>query len=334
VNSASWLQEIGDLTREHRERRARTLSKRGELRKWELRSQLWSEVRVRDALRWYESRARGQRERVARVSECGAEVLQLTCTACRKMHERPTGCRVGILCVKCRGRIAQIKRAVFSRARAHVLLHASRRGLLFPLRPKGPFGEKFLTLTAPHILGDSIARRIERVLNAWPSFLKQMNTYFRERAIKSAEWFRVFEWTPGGDQLGHPHVHVWLFCPFLPRQLLREWWRLALASAGCQLKADDPLVVDIRKIVDADGGARELIKYLTKDITSDGHKLDARLYAEVYKALDGRRVTQASKGFMARAESEARRCECGTDLPLSVRRVRAEAATRSENHGQ
>ncbi len=232
----------------------------------DLRVRMFSELSVKYALRWYDSRARGQRTRIDKVKDCGAEVLELTCTTCKKVHERPSGCRVGILCLKCRGKIAQIKRAVFRLARADVLDEARRRGLLFKFRPKGgPYGEKFLTLTAPHVPGDSITTRIGRVFEAWPIFLKRLNTCFRENVIKSAEWFRVFEWTPGGDERGHPHIHLWVFSPFLPVAQLREWWSSALREVGCPLAADQSAIVHIEQITDADGGARELIKYLTKD---------------------------------------------------------------------
>lgn len=334
----SWLDAIGELTREHRERRAESISRRGKRRKWQLRADLWSENYVRDALRWYEDRARGQRERIARVSDCGADVLRVTCGGCGKSQERPIGCRIGILCVRCRGAIAQRKRAIFRQARADVLEQAQRRGLLSPYRPKGRYSEKFLTLTAPHVRGEPVGRRIERVFDAWPLFLKQLNTYFREHRATSAEWFRVFEWTIGDDGHGHPHIHLWLFCNYLPFEDLGEWWTAALLSGGCPADAfyrdptsgDRSAIVHIKEVDEADGGARELIKYLTKDITSNGDKIPPELYAEVYKALDGRRVTQASRGFMARADGAAHRCECGADLPKKVEKLARPAAPQAE----
>jgi hypothetical protein len=319
----SWLDEIGVLTEEHREERAKALSRRASRRKWELREELWSELRVAEAVRWYESRARGQRERIARVQDCGSETLRISCTSCGQCHERAVGCRIGVLCVKCRGAIAQLKRAVFLSARADVLSDAKARGLLDRWRRKGgPYGEKFLTLTAPHVQGDSIAGRIERIFDAWPRFLKLLNQYFDDHVVRSAEWLRVFEWTIGGDECGHPHIHIWIFSPFLPFELLREWWATALRGAGCALEPSSDVIIHIQKIEGEDGGARELIKYLTKDITSNGEKLSPALYAEVYKALDGRRIVQGSSGFIARAERAAKRCDCGADLPLDVRRVR------------
>jgi hypothetical protein len=81
----------------------------------------------------------------------------------------------------------------------------------------------------------------------------------------------------------------------------------------------DPVIIDLRVVL-ADGAEHELIKYLTKDITANGSKLAPELYAEVYKALDGQRSTQASRGFMGRGVEEKRACECGCAFPKRVRR--------------
>jgi hypothetical protein len=84
--------------------------------------------------------------------------------------------------------------------------------------------------------------------------------------------------------------------------------------------------VDVREVRDGEGSAREVIKYLTKDIDSDGRKIAPELYAPVYEALDGSRVTQATTGFMALAvdEREAFICpHCGTvDAHVNARRKR------------
>ena len=58
------------------------------------------------------------------------------------------------------------------------------------------------------------------------------------------------------------------------------------------------------------------------------------LYAQVIEAFEGKRQTQGSKGFMARADKAAPACECGSTLPKRTRRIRATAseAPRGE-HG-
>lgn len=276
---------------------------------------------MRERTRWYGDRERGQHQRIARVLSCGAETLQISCQSCGAMHERAQGCRCGLLCVRCRGAIAAEKRGKFLAARSEVVAEARGAGRLNPRRRGGAYSDKFLTLTIPRLADDTIARRIERVLDVWPLFLKMLNRYFRERAIAHVEWFRVIEWTPGeSDGLGNPHLHVWLFAPYLEQAMLKELWRHALLLHGCAPDDCRHVIVDIRAMSDVRGGAQELIKYLTKDIHANGQKVPAELYAEVFAALDGRRQTQASKGFMARARKAPQACECGAALPRRVRR--------------
>ncbi len=318
---AEWVELVGDRTVDHRERRAREHERKAGERRAKLRSDGWGEFSIKQAGKWHQDRAKGQRQRIETVLGCGGTTLRMTCAACGKSHERPQGCRVGLLCVRCRSAIGSEKRAAFMRARRAVLSSAQHRGLLSPLRPKGPYGEKFLTLTAPHVRTDSILGRIERVLAAWRLLLRRLNQHFRANGIRSAEWYRVFEWTPGDDDRGHPHLHVWVFCPFLPLESIRSWWRTALAQADCPAELAVRAIVHIEEITESDGGARELIKYLTKDITDGGQKLDPQLYAQVYKALDGRRSTQSSRGFMSKAKRERQVCECGSDLPPNVQRI-------------
>lgn len=244
----------------------------------------------------------------------------MICVDCGKAHERRVGCRVRLLCVPCRLAMSGEKRAAFRRARSAAVAEVLRRGLLTCSNFKR-WSEKFLTLKAPHFRDQSIAERIRIVLNAWALFLKKLNRYFAERDARSAAFFRVFEWTPGDDDRGHPHLHVWLLCPYLDRNKLQRWWGEALASLtgdATSLRA----VIHIEEVSGHDVD-QELIKYLTKDITSDGAKLAPELYAQVYEALDERRSTQASKGFMARADETKPVCECGCALPKRIRHVRA-----------
>lgn len=118
-------------------------------------------------------------------------------------------------------------------ARDALIEDPAYRGLLNPLRRRGRWSEKFLTLTAPP-KDESIRGRIALVLNAWARFLKRLNTELRRlRAGGTTEWLRVLEWTSGDDGKGHPHIHVWLFSPFLSVELLRDFWRDSLAEEGC-----------------------------------------------------------------------------------------------------
>ena len=101
----------------------------------------------------------------------------------------------------------------------------------------------------------------------------------------------------------------------------------------------EALVTDVREVQGGKEAVREVIKYMTKDIDSDGRRISPRLYAPVYEALDGVRVTQATSGFMALAAVDriGTTCpHCGViDAHLKIRRMRPDegsAATRSTAH--
>jgi hypothetical protein len=317
-----WLEQVGLLTATHRAAKAERFARMARRRLFQRRLEGYSDTYAREDGRWYRARERGQHERPQRVAACGTESLLTACVGCGQVHECRSGCRVGLLCVPCRGALAAAKRSTFARARRVSIADAARRGLLNPSRRGGRWSEKFLTLTAPHWRSDSIPERIGHVVRAWVRFLRKLNDFWKQRDVRSAEWLRVFEWTPGDDERGHPHLHIWILSPFLPRDELERWWREALAEqTGCA--SVERVIIDIREVHD-EGAERELIKYLTKDITANGEKLAPELYAQVYKALDGLRTTQASRGFMGRAAQEERRCDCGCALPKRVRRVPTE----------
>lgn len=320
---ANWLPTLRDLTKVHREHRARRFDDGARRKRARARLRGAPEASVNLDARWHVSRAEGQRNKIENVQACGSERIQITCQSCGASHERPGRCGNSLLCVPCRGAVVAEKRRKFLLARLAVLALAERRGLLNRRRRGGRFSEKFLTLTLPHIAGDSVASRIERAAEAWVLFRRWLKKYVKSRAALTLEWFRVLEWTPGeSDEFGHPHLHVWIFSCYLDFEVLRAAWRLALIKAGGPRDLCRVVVVDIKEFDARDGrGALELIKYLTKDIDQDGKKIAPEVYAEVYKAFDGRRITQASRGFMALAEQEATRCECGACLPRRVRKL-------------
>lgn len=202
------------------------------------------------------------------------------------------------------------------------LAEAKARGLLLPQRRGGRYGERLVTLTIPHHEGDSVRGRIELVLAAWKSFLKSLNAWARDKGV-ALEFVRVLEWTLGSDELGHPHLHIWIFSPFLPQSALSTWWRAALERAGLRLFGEHEklLEVDVRAANDGDALAQELIKYLCKDIGSDGRYVDPIIFAEVYAALDGRRAIQGSKGFLGGGDGPTPCTECGATHALRVRVV-------------
>jgi hypothetical protein len=204
-----------------------------------------------------------------------------------------------------------------------LLVGASRRGLLFPGRKYGRYGERLFTLTIPHRPTDTIRGRIDLLLAAWRYFLKSLNAWTRDHRI-DLEFVRVLEWTPGSDDLGHPHLHVWAFSTYLPQDFLTAWWRDALERAGMLLgDQEEILKVDVRAACGSDQIANELVKYIYKDIGTDGRYIDPATFAEVYAALDGRRVLQGSRGFFAAADELAACRHCGTRGALRARPVPA-----------
>lgn len=328
----NWLHELRDLTKVHREDRARHFDEGAKRKRAQARLRGAPEVSAQMDARWHVSRAEGQRKKIENVQACGSEKLRITCQNCGAGHDRPGRCGNSLLCVPCRGALAAEKRRKFLLARLAVIAAAERRGLLNPRRHGGRYSEKFLTLTSPHLAGDSVASRIARTAEAWVSFRRWLKKYVKSRAAPTFEWFRVLEWTPGkSDDFGHPHLHLWVFSCYLDFEVLRAAWRLALIKAGGLAELCRVVIVHIEEF-DARGGrgAQELIKYLTKDIDANGKKISPDVYAEVYKAFDGRRITQASRGFMALAEQEAMRCECGACLPRRVRKLPPEAQSETK----
>lgn len=133
--------------------------------------------------------------------------------------------------------------------------------------------------------------------------------------------------------------------PSPPKIQMLEWWRRALKKAGMQVKDDDDLVFNLKELKPRRGSQlrkecrendirAELIKNDGKNLKyeraarlvvhgsagedairyADGWCVvdrdqtgyaPAAMIARVYEALDGRRLTQASRGFLARATTAA-----------------------------
>src|SRR6478736_553797 len=315
----AWLERVGVEISDYCNGKARTLFARAIERTRAALRAGYSEQYAREEGAWHRQRAKGQQERVERVMACGAKVIEITCQGCGRTHERRVGCRIGLLCPWCRGSIAAECRARFLGGRAAWFEDARPRGLLLANRRGGAYTEKFVTLTAPHIAGDTVGSRIERVLAAWPAFLKALNRYLKGIGAASAQFYRCIEWVSAkDDDAGHPHVHFWFVGPFLHwEQQVQFWWRNALLYAGMPASAPGPFV-HIQRVTDGAGGSRELIKYLTKDIDHTGRLVPPVVFARVYESFDGRRLRQASSGFLAKAKGR-QQCECGSDLPHSVR---------------
>jgi hypothetical protein len=312
----TWLRHVGEHTKAYRRERARKLIQRRVEVSIALRRAGASEGAILAKSKWYNERARGHRERIERVEACCTEIIAVSCQACGVCREMAAGCRAWMLCIRCRGATAAKLRGCFLFAREAVVALARARGLFRPNLRGGPWGERFITLTVPH-RASTVAGRIELAFAAWPIFLKLLNRHFREIGVKSVEWLRVFEWTPGADGLGHPHFHLWMFSQYLAQPLLCDLWRRALARVGCEVASP---IVHVEAVTDGERAARELIKYMLKDINAQGDKISPKVFALVFEALAQRRMRQASTGFMGIAKYARARCECGATLPHRVSR--------------
>jgi len=312
----TWLRLVGEHTKAHRRERARKLIQRRVEVAVALRRAGRSEVAILAKTKWYDDRARGHRERIERVEACCTEIVAVSCQSCGVCREMSAGCRAWMLCLRCRGATAAELRGRFQAAREAVVAFARQRGLFRPMQRGGAWGERFITLTVPHG-ASTVAGRIQLAFAAWPVFLKFLNKHFRDIGVKSVEWLRVFEWTPGADGLGHPHFHLWMFSQYLDHALLRDFWRRALARVGCEVA--EP-IVHVEAVTDGESAARELIKYMLKDISANGDKVSPMVFALVFEALAQRRMRQASTGFMGVFRYATPCCECGSLFPRRVSR--------------
>lgn len=188
---------------------------------------------------WHKRRESGQRERFDRQDSCGVHTLVVACSDCGDSSEFPAGCNVGRLCVSCRGRQKARTQVRFGFARSRAI--RARRALLNRRTFGGRWGERFVSLTVPHInygelrtrpcdkcrapscphhtpFEDIVAQRVDLAFRAWRFFSLALNRYWRrvEKHTGSRPvHHRAFEWTPGRDLKGHPHFHVWMFSPYL-----------------------------------------------------------------------------------------------------------------------
>lgn len=323
-------------------------------------------------MKWHRERGIGQLERFDRVRNCGTRMVLVKCLFCRNDSKpTPEGCGVRRVCDRCDVHGAIKRRARFGRARYRVLLKARAYGLLIKNRPGGAYGEKMLTLTLPHVLRehctrprrgqgpfvvdapDDVAARILAINLAWTRMNRKMRDYFTEAGIEFVQFHRAFEWTPGSDGLGHPHFHVYLFCPWIDVAMLRAMWAEALREVGVPvLKRKDGtnvISVDLRslrsfgpnELHELMKGGRKGALELAKVEAVDGRPIQGQLYesrmhhgpgndsfkyadgwtigdvlgvvsddvaGSLYCALEGRRLTQANRGFFE--EDPPPECKC------------------------
>lgn len=169
------------------------------------------------------------------------------------------------------------------------------------------------------------------------------------------QWYRSFELTPGGDLLGHPHHHVWIMGPFLAWEELQEWWAGAVRKACEKAFPwiGDELVRDrfgemhkLREIPghaintwigEATGGIHDEVnkggdaikteqsaergrpsyhaQWTIAEVTQDGRRASPQVVAQWYIALEGRRMVQASRGFLGMGNRPCCCPACKTETP-------------------
>jgi hypothetical protein len=290
---------------------------------------------------WHRNRAGGQTTRFARVRSCGSRIVIASCLTCGDARKaRPEGCGVARVCPRCSLAGAKERRARFGKARGISLYRSMKIGLTRKHRAGGRYTEKMLTLTVPHVTlaecTDIVAKearddthaRIVALFRAWPIFLRFLNRAWKRRGEDGyVKYHRAFEWTPGKDAIGHPHFHVYMWCPFVPVELIRAWWAHALRVVGVPVKQDaeglDVVVVRLQMVRDFNpamieelikGGRRDALTLSRLELGPRGggdvydyadgwtigdvmHYVGAPTVARLYMALEGRRLAQASRGF-------------------------------------
>lgn len=309
-------------------------------------------MNLRRSVRWHAARAANKRALFERVAECGtaeATKITLVCRGCKDRVAIEVGCGSTWFCSDCRKRAVIKFRKNFERSRLGLVTAATRAGLTRRKQQKGArWGERLLTVTLPH-RGDA-RERIETLNLTWTRFWRTLRDRkraelrgpsgitladvprgfpkkFEERTdpnsltmLDMLSYLHVFEWTPGDDGKGHPHMHVWLFSQYLDQAWLKALWKAAHVHVLRKLREDggwsgpieecDP-IVDIRKA----GGdvAHELVKYLTKDWElneSGARRATPEVFAQVYATLDGRRRRQSSAAFSMWAVARCNACPC------------------------
>jgi hypothetical protein len=346
-----------------------TLRAAGDAHADETREALFEQARALDRRRdWHAGRARGQRDRFERVAACGEGKARATCHACGDEHDLPVRCDVWRVCVSCRAKAALERRARFGRGRARALRVAQRTGRLSRFR-RGRWTEKHMTLTVPHVVGatdrETVRLRIDLGFAAWRLFTIALRKHWLERAaaghvaggMKKSEaltraraeharsperFYRFFEWTPGHDQLGHPHFHVWMLCGWIDHRWIASTWGACLRRAGACFEGE--AIVDVRQIrtragewmrelvklrdavklsrLELEGrGGEDLVEYAdgwTIVDASNGGRVADEVLGALYEALESRRVSQASLGLLDGREL-AECDQCGERGTLVVR---------------
>lgn len=134
----------------------------------------------------------------------------------------------------------------------------------------------------------TVKARVELLWRAWPRFRRALVEHLEIRGEHTwTKLHRAFEWTPGGDALGHPHFHLWMWCPYLDARGLAALWTEAILDAGGEVPrtSDGRARIQIQQFRTFDGNAaEELLK---------GGKREAMTLSRLYhgEAATTERVT-------------------------------------------
>ncbi len=332
--------------------------------------------------RWYETRASAQEEKIDRVKRCGTDTIVRSCQDCGSCKTAAVRCRDFRLCLDCRSsRIAEYRNR-FEHSHLATVEHGRSIGLeINATRHGGRWAAKFVTLTIPH---QGILVDMEQFPRAWPKFVQRIKQhlvgtrfYPHERGpecrddtctncekakalLGEFKFVRVLEVTPGGNgmepdpelraAMGHVHMHVYMYAPYIDQALLAQWWGSSLtetyrdlvptmavedyleAAEGNRAERLRPLLVarrgaskpleriyrphvDIRACT---GSARDIATEFAKYLVKDGERnaagelqyVDPWWFATVYEALGARRSIAACRYFWLLAQREPRSVRC------------------------
>ncbi len=229
---------------------------------------------------------------------------------------------------------------------------------------------KLLAQAGGGVVADTwaVGARVAGLHAAFPLFAKKFRAAMKSRGRGdhlTTKWDRFFEWTPGRDGSGHPHFHVWAFSPFLCRLEVAEWWTAALRDSGIPVRTHEEqcercgrshvvgAIAHVMQLGDFDERAVrelmaghksiELAAFRTMNVGPNAvtyaagwsiadvmSEVSPEVEAELYCALEGRRLSQGSAGLYADDAPPACPC-CGAMGARSALLWSAAAPNRTES---
>lgn len=246
--------------------------------------------------RWHAGRGLALARPVRRhLERCGFGSIELRC-GCPAPTARPRRCGRRIFCPTCGD--ARAKKT-WGRVRHSVQVHLDEQRAVWrerldawaksgggrDRRPREPT-VYMITLTVPHRDEEGAA---ERVLDdSW-----RMVSRGRVAGHWTAPSLAVWEWTPGRDGRGHPHLHVIVVAPWVDyAKVWGEWRECVLAAGGGWCES-----VKITTPKSRQWAAASAARYVSKYVTSaDKLSLSVEDWVRLAKHTHGRRTLRASVG--------------------------------------